>query len=103
MTKPSTLVNITRIIQTTALSIPRDLASRATHTSSAMLSAMKAMGMKIMTPAPTPQVPQAAHVSPSLGGREPCPSAAQTGSSSPREAKAKCLNLVMSEFPAPEA
>jgi hypothetical protein len=45
MIRPTTLVNITRIIQRTALSIPRALASRATQTKRAMLSAKKAIGM----------------------------------------------------------
>ena len=50
MIKPSKLVNRTRIIQMTALSIPRALASRATHTNSAMFKTKTAMGMKISDP-----------------------------------------------------
>jgi hypothetical protein len=44
MTSPITLVNITSTIQTTALSIPRALASRATHTSRAMLRRKNTIG-----------------------------------------------------------
>ena len=40
-----TLVNITKIIHSTALSIPRALASRATHTNSAILRTKKTIGI----------------------------------------------------------
>jgi hypothetical protein len=43
--RPITLVNITRIIHSTALSIPRALASRATQIKSAMLSTKKITGI----------------------------------------------------------
>lgn len=54
-----TLVKKTRIIHITALSIPRDLASRATQISKAMSSAIMTMGMTKMDPQ-TPQPPAAA-------------------------------------------
>jgi hypothetical protein len=43
--RPITLVNITRIIHSTELSIPRALASRATHTNSAMFKTKKITGI----------------------------------------------------------
>src|SRR5262245_64445582 len=47
--------------------MPRDLASRATQTNSAIFSAKMTIGVIIITPIPAPQVPQAAQVSASLG------------------------------------
>src|ERR1044072_2257036 len=69
MTSPKRPVNITSIIQSTELSMPRDLASRATQTSSAMLSAMMHTTMAIITPMPRPQLPQAAQAAASSFGR----------------------------------
>jgi len=67
MINPTTLVNITKTIQRTALSMPRAFASRATQTNSAILSAKIAIGIAMRTPVPAPQAPHAAHVSASLG------------------------------------
>ncbi len=50
MINPTTLVNMTKTIQRTALSIPRDFASRATQISNAIFRAKMAMGIKIKDP-----------------------------------------------------
>ena len=52
-----TLVSITRTIHNTALSIPRDFASRATHTSNAMFNAKTQSGTTMKN---IPQPPHAA-------------------------------------------
>jgi len=48
MINPITLRNMTRTIQSTELSMPRDFASRATQISSAMFRMNKTMGIKII-------------------------------------------------------
>jgi hypothetical protein len=58
-----TLVNITSTIHKTALSMPRDFASRATQTRRAMLSAMITTGIAIII---NPQPPHAAQAAPSF-------------------------------------
>ena len=50
MINPTTLVNMTKTIQRTALSIPRDFASRATQISNAIFRPKMAMGIKIKEP-----------------------------------------------------
>lgn len=59
-------VNMTRTIQSMALSNPRLFASRATHTSKAMLRAITATTTNAIIPIPAPQAahPAAASASP---------------------------------------
>ena len=65
MMKPIRLVNITRTIQITELSIPRDFASRATQTRREMFK-MKIITGIIITP--IIMAPQAAHAVSAFGG-----------------------------------
>jgi len=57
--RPITLVNITRIIHKTALSMPRAFASRATHIKSAMFKTMMTIGISMIVEQ-TAQPPAAA-------------------------------------------
>jgi hypothetical protein len=60
MSSPNRLVNITRSIHRTLLSMPRDLASRATQTSNAMFSTKIMMGSTMKKPPHPAQLAQAA-------------------------------------------
>jgi hypothetical protein len=67
---------MTSMSQMTELSIARAFASRATHTSNAMLSAKKATRMKTSPPPHAPQLAQAAPAAASGGGCEEASSGA---------------------------
>lgn len=69
MSNPITPVTITRIIQSTELSIFRALASRATHANKTIFSTKMIIGMIIMTPL------QAAHAAQLSGSPPRCASA----------------------------